>query len=280
MDLTTLSDMSPWEWPEGTGKMLLDILRDRQAEETDRLLAAELAGDFTVINDELVEALLTILQSDDASEKLRGTAAISLGPVLDQASIDGFDDPDDVPIAEETFKLILESFRKLYTEADLPNEVRRRILEASVRAPQGWHQDAVRVAYAADDEDWNLTAVFSMRWVRGFDDQILEALKSENEDIHYQAVCAAGNWGLDEAWSHIAALITSEETDKDLLLAAIEALPYIRPEETGAILVDLIDSEDEDIVDAVHEALVMAEGVDDLEYDDDDLDDWDDEPVH
>ena len=60
-----------------------------------------------------------------------------------------------------------------------------------------------RAAYSSDDEDWKLTAVFAMRSVRGFDGQILEALESENEDIHYEAVCAAGNWELEAAWSHV-----------------------------------------------------------------------------
>jgi len=80
-------------------------------------------------------------------------------------------------------------------DVEVPKNVRRRILEASLRAPQDWHQDAIRAAYSSDDEDWNLTAVFSMRWVRGFDDQILEALDSDNQHVHYQAVLAAGNWG-------------------------------------------------------------------------------------
>ena len=62
-----------------------------------------------------------------------------------------------------------------------------------------------------------------------FKDQILEALEAENQYIHYQAVCAAGNWEVDAAWSHIAGLITAEETDKDLLLATIEAVASIRP---------------------------------------------------
>src|SRR5207247_7366369 len=44
MNLTVLKDTPPWEWPAGTGKMLLDILRDDRAAESDLLLAAELAG--------------------------------------------------------------------------------------------------------------------------------------------------------------------------------------------------------------------------------------------
>ena len=40
MDLKTLKDTPPWDWPEGAGKMFLEILRDDQADESDRLLAA------------------------------------------------------------------------------------------------------------------------------------------------------------------------------------------------------------------------------------------------
>ena len=39
MDLKTLKDLPPWDWPEDTDKMLLDILLDEQADASDRLLA-------------------------------------------------------------------------------------------------------------------------------------------------------------------------------------------------------------------------------------------------
>ena len=65
--------------------MLLDILRTERSAESDLLLATELAGDLTVVNDELVDALLSILRSGDKSEMVRGRAAISLGPVLEDA---------------------------------------------------------------------------------------------------------------------------------------------------------------------------------------------------
>ena len=169
MNLKTLKDTPPWDWPKGTGKILLYILRDNRPSESDLLLATELAGDFTVINDELVDALLSILRSGDRSEKVRGRAAISLGPVLERADTEGFEDADDLPITERTFHRIQESLRRLYMDANVPEEVRWRILEASVRAPQDWHQDAVRAAYSGDDEVWRLTAVFCMRFVRGFE---------------------------------------------------------------------------------------------------------------
>jgi hypothetical protein len=273
--LRTLKDAPPWDWPDGTGEALLDVLRDDRSSESDRLVAAELAGDLTVVNDELVDALLSILRNAHESATLRATAAIALGPVLEHADLEGLGDADDAPIAERTFRRIQDSLRALCTDATAPTELQRRALEASVRAPQHWHQDAVRTAYASDDERWRLTAVFCMRFVRGFDAQVLEALDSGNPDIRYEAVVAAGTWGVAPAWPHVAALLTSAETDKPLLLAAIEAVASIRPREAAEILADLADSDDEDVVDAVHEALAIAEGAAEEDWDDDDDDDDD-----
>jgi hypothetical protein len=273
MDLRTLKNTPPWDWPEGTGKRLLEILQDDRATESELLLAAELAGDFTVIDDALADALLTLLRRGDRSEKIRGQAAISLGPVLEHGDTEGCEDAEGCPIVESTFLRIQKSLRQLYIDASVPGEVRRRILEASVRAPEDWHQGAVRAAFSSDDEPWKLTAVFCMRFVRGFDGQILEALNNKNPNIHYEAVLAAGNWEVDAAWPHVAALIASRKTEKPLLLAAIEAIASIRPQEAVGILGDLADSQDEDIAAAVDEAIAVAAGLLDEDEDDDSNDD-------
>jgi hypothetical protein len=261
MDLRTLRDTPPWDWPRGTGEMLLGILRDDGSAESDLLLAAELAGDLTVIDGELVEALLSILHRGDRSEGVRSRAAISLGPVLEHADTQRYEDADDLPITERAFHRLQESLCKLYRDGNVPGEVRRRILEAAVRAPQDWHEDAIRAAYVSGDEVWRLTAVFCMRFVRGFEEQILGALDAENPDIHYEAVVGAGNWGLDAAWPHVAALVTSRTTDKPLLLAAIDAIASIRPREAVRMLDDLADSHDADIAAAAQEAMATADGL-------------------
>ena len=265
-----MKETPPWDWPEGSGKRFLEVLRDRRADEPDRLLAAELAGSLTAISDELADALVSILGSSEEAEQLRATAAISLGPAIDYADQEGFEDPHHVPISEGAFRKIQQAFHEFYLDDDIPKQVRRRILEASVRAPRDWHQAAIRSLYSSADDDWKLTAVFCMRWVRGFDDEILEALGSGNPEIHYEAVWAAGEWQVDGAWSHLAALVKAKGTDKDLLLAAIEAVGNIRPKEAGVILVDLTDAEDEDIVAAAHEAMAITEGPSNDEYEDED----------
>jgi len=259
MDIKILQDTPPWDWPSDAGKRIQEILTNPRATESDRLIAAELAGDLVVINDELADSLMTIIRSPDEPEQLRSTAAIALGPVLEQADMDGFECPDDVPITQRTFRNIQDSLQKLYFDNSIPQFVRRRILEASVRAPESWHQNAIRAAYSSGDTDWMLTAVFSMRWVRGFDDQILEALKSGDPEIHYEAIEAAGNWELAAAWSHVVDLVQDYGSPKQLLLAAIGAVASIRPAEARTILEDLADSDDEEIAEAAAEAIGMAE---------------------
>jgi hypothetical protein len=258
MSLITLKDIPPWEWPPNTDKMILEVLDDDKTAGSERLLAVEMAGDSTVICNELAEALLYIIGNERDSDELRGRAAIALGPALEYAFIDEFEEPDEVPITEQMFHRIQETLYRLYLDETAPQIVRRRILEASVRAPQDWHQNAVQEAYTCDDETWQLTAVFCMQFIRGFEKQILESLSSKDPNILYEAVCGAGNWGIDAAWPRIAAFITEENTEKDLLLSAIESAVQIRPLEATEIISPLLDSADEDIIDVVHEALAMA----------------------
>jgi hypothetical protein len=276
MDLKILQDIPPWEWPRGIGNEFLMVLRNPQAAAADRLLAAQFAGDLVVLDNFLAHTLLAIVSNAAEPEKLRAKAAISLGPVLEQAELDEFDDPDAVPISESTFRKIAQTLRKVYLDATVPKLVRRRILEAAVRSPEAWHAEAILTAYASDDPDWKLTAVFCMRYVRGFERQILEALESADPRIHYEAVCAAGECELDAAWPHLAALVKSADTGKDLLLAAIQAVSSVRPAETGELLADLADSGDKDIAEAAAEAMSMAEGPWRDEFEDE-FDDEDDE---
>ena len=272
MKLTTLLDTPPWDWPSDTRTIFQETLNDRRARASDRLIAAGLAGNLVVINDELVEALMSVVRGADEPEELRTKAAISLGPVLEQSYINEFDDPDDTPITERTFRNIQDMFQELYLDTGIPKEVRRRILEASVRAPEDWHKNAISSAYASGDQDWVLTAVFSMRWVRGFDKQILEALKSKNPEILDEALQAAGTWELGRAWSRIIALLKDADTPKHLLLSAIEAAGNIRPAEAWETVGDFTNSADEDIAEAAHEAIEMAglmSGKDDEDFESD-----------
>jgi hypothetical protein len=129
--------------------MLLGVLRDRSTAGHRRLLAAELASNFTVIKERLVDALLSILRCENALEEQRGRVAISLGPVLEQADTEGLENPEEVPISEQMIRQVQRSLRTRFSDTEVPKGVRPRILDASVRAPQEWHGDAIRTAYGS-----------------------------------------------------------------------------------------------------------------------------------
>ncbi len=272
--LRQLNDAPPWDWADGTAPALLEVLRNPAASEPELALAVELAGNSVVIDDELVIALLAVVRSADAPEQTRGQAALSFGPILELAQTDGFDDADSVPISERTFHEIQRELRALYLDAKTPKLVRRRILEASVRAPEAWHAGAISAAYASGDEEWQLTSVFAMRYVGGFDEQIVSSLSTTSPQIHAEAIWAAGAWSIDAAWQHVVDLVSSERTDESLLLPAIVAVGEIRPTEAPEVLAHLEDSEDPDIALAVLEATSMTG---EWSGGDDEVDDLDEE---
>ncbi len=269
MDIHTLYDLPPWEWPTNAEAMIVGLLQDRQADVAERLAASELAGDYTNMNDALADELLAVIRSRDESADLRGTAVIALGGSLEHAYMMGFEDEYDIQLSEDAFHQVLHTLHQLYLDPDSPDALRQKVLEASVRAPQDWHEEAVRSARTGAGT-WRRTAIFCMRFISGFDDDIVNALDDDNPRIQYHAVCAAGAWEVDEAWPHIFDLLTDDDADKELRLAAIDVAASIRPLEASEVLGQLTASEDDDIVDAAYEALAMAGIISELEDEDDD----------
>ncbi|MDP2955377.1 MAG: hypothetical protein Q8N53_03065 [Longimicrobiales bacterium] len=281
MNLDMLAGTPPWDWPEDAGEQILEALQDPGVSETDRLLATELAGNQVVLDDVLAEALLRILTDPGEPEALRARAAISLGPALEEAFLEGFEDPEITSITEPLFRRARDTLQALFHDPELPEEVRRRVLEASIRADAPWHEGAVRAAFHSGDPAWRLTAVFCMAFVPGFEKEIVEAMKSEDPDLLCEAIRSAGERAVDGAWPRIRAVILEatsgwalprrgvEDTDRALLLEAIAAAAVIRPLEAAEILGDLTYSDDEDIAEAALDALASADEL----YQDDDLDD-------
>jgi hypothetical protein len=274
MELKDFVDLPPWDWPQDAGKKFKAVLTNKRASESDRIIAAELAGDFAVIDDDLSGVLVGIAGNAEEPAQLRARSAIALGAVLDYSNSNGFESPDEARISERTFNHLKVALRKLYLDSSAPKEVRRRVLEASVRAPEEWHRGVIQQAFESGDREWMLTAVFGMNYVRGFEKQILEALKNTDSEIQLEAVEAAGNWQIDGAFSHVAALVEDPRTPKPLLLEAMGAVAQIRPVESSDLLIPLTDSPDEEIAEAAEEALLEA-GYTSHPFDEDNFEDED-----
>jgi hypothetical protein len=279
MDLKWLAATPPWERPESTAREVLRVLKNTRAATADRILAAELGGDYTAMNDEIAEVLLGILGNGDEPADLRAAAAVAFGAALEAGDTYEFDDPESVPVSERMYEQIRQTLRVLYADVSAPKLVRRRILEGSVRAPLEWHASAIRAAWDSGDPEWRLSAVFAMGYVRGFDAEILAALESDDEDVFYEAVVAAGANELEAAWPHVAALLEPEGTEKELLLAAFDAAVAIDSEGATGLILPYVESDDEEIVEAANAAISMADMLidPDASLDEDDEDDDDSE---
>ena len=265
MSLKPLADhVPPWDWDDDHKALILDTLVDGDADASERTLAAEMAGSIVMIDDEIAEILLQLAADTGLSDELRAACAISLGPALEECSAMELDSSTennlldvfgDESISKTVYKRIQAGLYRLYEAAASPLEVQRRALEASIRAPEDWHEQAVSRAWQSNDPRWQLTAVFCMGWIEGFHDETAEALDSDDPEILEHALRAAGNKEIQSGWRTAVSLAVDVDTPKPLRLAAIEAVAAIRPQQAYSALEDLLYCGDEEIEQTVEEAL-------------------------
>jgi hypothetical protein len=256
--------------------MSLDDLRDKNAPLQERMEALH-SSDSEEMDDAVAANILATVRDRSEPEELRAAAAISLGPVLEECDTSDFaeDEIFGAPVSKETFHAIQAALREVHNAADEPKLVRRRALEASVRAEADWHADAVRAAYNSGDAEWKATALFGMQYLAGFDQQILASIEDPDPDIRLEAIRAAGARDIPAAWPHIKGLLENPQTDRDLRLAAIEAAPFVSPDAAG-ILAELASDTDDEIAEAAQDALSFVDPGDsdeDFEEDEDEEED-------
>ena len=253
IDLKTLAQTGPYEWPSDSDETILRALRNDRADDHDRLFAIEVAGYSVGVNDDLAEALLSVLDDSSEPEPLREQAAGSLGPTLEYAEEQGFSEFSDATISENTFEKIQRSLQTCFGDTGSPKAVRRRALEASIRSPQKWHREAIGLLYASGDEDWKLTAVFCMRWLGGFEEEILEALGSENRAIQREALAAFGELDFDGAGLDLDAAMEAEDVKTGLAQAVVSYINGLPPEQAETLLASIAMAGDDENSEAVGE---------------------------
>jgi hypothetical protein len=268
-ELDRLRALAPWDWPDNAKDI---ILRALDAGSSEQRAALKLAGNTVVVDDELAERLLALVTSD-ADEAVRGEAAIALGPALeDFDTTDGDDAYGDGPaLSEQQFRAIGAALRRIHDDPAASKLVRRRALEASIRAPAEWHEAAIVAAYQSDDPDWRLTAVFAMGFVPGFEREIVEALGSGSQDLVLQGVDAASRQGVAEAGETVLRFARSSKGNRDLRLAAVGALANIEVDGRRDLLIEISHSRDQELAEVASEALAEIDLSESYDGDDDDL---------
>jgi HEAT repeat protein len=258
--MTTEESPRPLESFSDENREIVALLREGDDEV--RIEALETFGE---VDDELAEELLRILQSD-ASEEIRAAAAISLGPTLEIVGTDLSDDGrvgeffGDSPLSQQVYDRVVETFKRVCLDEGQPTLVRRRVFEAAVRSPKRWQEGVIRSAWAGDDPDWRLTAVFAMGYVTRVDhtSEIEAAFGSDSQELQLEAIRAGGLRGVESLLPEVTAIAADESARPELRYAAVEALGYLGDEETLELLTDLTESDDELLAALAAEALQLA----------------------
>ena len=237
-----------------------------------------------IVDDALARELLRFARDPARGEEERGQALIVLGPALeechDEESPDGALEAAppggegwwDLPLSDGGYREVAEELRRIYLDGGMPKLVRRRALEAAVRAPRDWHREAAATAWRSGDPEWRVTAVFAMGHLPGFEGEIDEAFRGEDPVVRQEAMLAAGRSpaGKDLGGS-ILDVAADRKASAEERLTAIEALAELQPDGAFEVLDELRDDPDPEIAAAAEAALdelsVWAD-VDDL----DDLD--------
>jgi len=271
MNLADLQNTPAWDWPETARQTILKSLTNRSAPLDERLLAAELAYDVSPDHDDVVAGLTDVVGEAGAPEELRARAALAIGPALETAFQGAVSDAGE-SLSDPIFRKAQKALKRIYDNANESVDVRRCVFEALVRAPEDWHKAAVREAYDREGDGWQRSAVFAMRFVPGFKDEILEALESEDEEVLFNAICAAAERDVRDAWPYVEELVGDETTAKEILIAAIDATPLLAPdaEAVNEALEHLLMHDDEEIVEAATEAMSsIGEAGEDEDWDED-----------
>jgi hypothetical protein len=247
------------DWPADAEVALLAALRDGSATVEERGLAVALASSATFVTADLVDALVGVLRDAGVSDGTRADAALALGPVLahcdDELAITGRADPLDADGIERVQAVL----RRVFEDRQAPATVRRAVLEASVRAPRDWHADAIRQTWGTAGAEWRETALFAMGFTTGFEREMREGLRSSDPGILAEAVRAAGSRQLPDARPLIERILSDDGGDRELLLAAIQALGELGDGDLAELLVPFADDPDEEISAAVSYAQALLE---------------------
>jgi hypothetical protein len=229
------------EWSDETVELVLASLRSDDA--ADRKIAASLA--WRVAGHRVGRELLRLFREDSDNE-VRASAAIGMGPMLEEIDMMLGDDDDDEPIEEGLFEDVQRALREVHEDPREPELVRRRALEAAVRAPEAWMEGAAREALASADPLWRMTGVFAAGHVGGLDSAVVASLHDAEAGVRIEAVRAVANLGLEDAAGQIGEWATSDEVDRDLRLECIVALAELPGDDVAAILEAMsLDDDDE-----------------------------------
>lgn len=206
--------------------------------------------------DETVDMLnrLMPLASVDPSMGVRAAATSALGRFIYAAEVGSF------PKAQG--RIAENLMIRLWNNAVLDLEVRRRALESLSNSSRSEVLDMIKSAYTDRDPRMKASAVHAMG--RSYDEQwtpvIIHELKSDDPMMQYEAAKAAGELELNEAVPMLGVLLNQD--DREVMEMAVWSLGEIGGGEAKRYLMNVAERAeeegDEELVEAVEEAIATA----------------------
>lgn len=221
--------------------------------------------------------------TEDIHADVRAHAVSALGRYVFEGEAATYEDWDGhaTAISPADYARVSDFLFRIAQDPEEPLETRRYAIEAlAFRSEDADVLDLIEWAYQHRDRRLKVSALFSMarngdpKWT----DHILTELQSEDPELQYEAVRAAGELGLHEATDALIEIARAKGIRKPLRLLAIYALGETGDERAYPVLDRFTHSRDRDIREVAREALEEWFAVSAMEQmAEDTLDEYDDD---
>lgn len=241
-DLEDLADSDTLVSFDDLGKFALNDPEPRVREVALRLL-------WECEDPALVSKFIHMVDADP-DVKVRSAAATALGQFIYIGELE--------EIPEHILHRIENKLLELTTNESEAKLLRRRALEALGFSSRPEMKDLIRAAYNNNDHEWLVSSIFAMgrsansAWIPS----VLDMLDSENEEVLFEAVRAAGELEAPAARKPILKIVKTYPVGSEVRMAGIWALSKIGGEKVRDTLEALLEiSDDDDEIDLLEDAL-------------------------
>jgi HEAT repeat protein len=209
--------------------------------------------------------------TEDPHADVRAHAISALGRYVfegEEANLEGWDAPF-LEISPKDYQRVTDFLFRIAQDPEESLSARRYALEAlAFRSDDPDVAELIEWAYQHRDRRLRISSIFAMarhgdpRW----SEYILKELRSDDSQVQYEAVRAAGELSLTEATETLIELATNKTYRKPLRLLAVYALGETGDDRAYPVLEKLAHSRDRDVRDVARDAMeewIMVTHMDD-----------------
>ena len=207
---------------------------------------------FEYDHKDMIDPMLDVLEND-ADEEVQATAATMLGNYVYKGELEELNAADKKRVEEALLRAIDDSNAVV---------LQRRALEAVSYSSREEVNPLILAAYEKIEKEWKITALFSMGRSanRQWEKIILHNLDSDEPDIQFEAIGAAGEMYLESALPKLIEIAENgDELEQPIRMAIARALENIGGVESISILTRMLEwTDDDEEVELIEQAIEYA----------------------